>query len=144
MSITEVQRDYRIRFKTRISPSKNTIKSLYRKFQQDGATAHTARETLTLLKDCFPNRLISRFGDIPWPPRSPDLTPCDFFLWGNLKSRVYVTNPTNLQDLKNNIYHEIAALSPETLMKVMKTTNKRAISCQNNRGGHLKNIIFKN
>ena len=51
-------------------------------FQQDGATAHTARETMTLLKDCFPNRLISRFGDIPWPPRSPDLTPCDFFLWG--------------------------------------------------------------
>ena len=65
-------------------------------FQQDGATAHTARETMTLLKDCFPNRLISRFGDIPWPPRSPDLTPCDFFLWGYLKSRVYVSNPTNL------------------------------------------------
>ena len=39
----------------------------YTWFQQDGATAHTARETMTLLKDCFPNRLISRFGDIPWP-----------------------------------------------------------------------------
>ena len=112
--------------------------------QQDGAPAHTARETMALLKDCFPNRLISRFGDIPWPPRSPDLTPCDFFLWGYLKSRVYVTNPTNLQELRNNIYHEIAALSPETLMKVMKTTKKRALSCQNNRGCHLKDIIFKN
>ena len=32
MSITEVQRNYRTHFETRISPSKNTIKSLYRKF----------------------------------------------------------------------------------------------------------------
>ena len=51
-------------------------------FQQDGAPAHTARETMALLKDCFPHRLISRFSDIPWPPRSADLTPCDFSLWG--------------------------------------------------------------
>ena len=35
MSIKEVQRDYRIRFKTRISPSKNIIKSLYRKFAEN-------------------------------------------------------------------------------------------------------------
>ena len=105
---------------------------------------HTARETMTLLKDSFPNHLISRFGDIRWPPRSPDLTPCDLLLWDYLKSRVYVTNPTNLQDLKNKIYHEIAALSPETLMKVMKTTKKRAISCRNIRGSNLRDIIFKN
>lgn len=104
---------------------------------------HTTRETMALLKHCFPNSFISRFGDILWPPRSPDLTPCDFFLWGYLKSRVYVTNPTNLQLLKN-IYHELATLSPETLMKVMKTTKKRALFCQNIRGGHLKGIIFKN
>ena len=84
-------------------------------FQQDGATAHTARETMTLLNECFPNHLISRFANIPWPPRSPDLAPCDLFLWGYLKSRVYVTNPTSLQELKNNIYSEMKELSPDTL-----------------------------
>ena len=36
MSITEAQRDYRIHFQTRISPSKNTIKSLYQKFADIG------------------------------------------------------------------------------------------------------------
>ena len=51
-------------------------------FQQDGATSHTARETMALLKKTFPNRLISRFGNVSWPPRPPDLTPADFFLWG--------------------------------------------------------------
>lgn len=48
-------------------------------FQQDGATSHTARVSMHLLNDVFPNRLISRNGPIPWPPRSPDLSACDFF-----------------------------------------------------------------
>ena len=43
-------------------------------FQQDGATAHTARETMDMLRTHFPNRVISRFGDVSWPPRSSDPT----------------------------------------------------------------------
>ncbi|GFW10981.1 uncharacterized protein TNCV_4459561 [Trichonephila clavipes] len=50
--------------------------------QQDGATCHTARATIDLLKDTFGDRLISRFGPVNWPPRSCDLTPLDYFLWG--------------------------------------------------------------
>ncbi|GFS49440.1 transposase [Trichonephila clavipes] len=50
-------------------------------FQQDGATCHTARATIDLLKDTFGDRLISRFRPVNWPPRSCDLTPLDSFLW---------------------------------------------------------------
>ncbi|GFT18994.1 hypothetical protein TNCV_3212281 [Trichonephila clavipes] len=49
-------------------------------FQQDGATCHTARATIDLLKDTFGDRLISRFGPVNWPPRSCDLTPLHYFL----------------------------------------------------------------
>ncbi|GFU57418.1 DDE_3 domain-containing protein [Trichonephila clavipes] len=49
-------------------------------FQQDGATCHTARATIDLLKDTFGDRLISRFGPVNWPPRACDLTPLDYFL----------------------------------------------------------------
>ncbi|GFU59771.1 hypothetical protein TNCV_4467661 [Trichonephila clavipes] len=49
-------------------------------FQQDGATCHTARATIDLLKDTFGDRLISRFGPVNWPPRSCDLTLLDYFL----------------------------------------------------------------
>ncbi|GFV44458.1 uncharacterized protein TNCV_4737121 [Trichonephila clavipes] len=49
-------------------------------FQQDGATCHTARAPINLLKDTFGDRLISRFGPVNWPPRSCDLTPLDYFL----------------------------------------------------------------
>ncbi|GFU89705.1 uncharacterized protein TNCV_2265951 [Trichonephila clavipes] len=48
-------------------------------FQQDGATCHTARATIYLLKDTLGDRLISRFGPVNWPPRSCDLTPLDYF-----------------------------------------------------------------
>jgi hypothetical protein len=34
----------------------------------------------------FPGRLISKRL---WPPRSPDLSPPDLFLWGHLKDTVY-------------------------------------------------------
>ena len=47
-------------------------------FQQDGATAHTARETMHLLTECFDDRIISRNGNVNWPSRSPDLTSPDF------------------------------------------------------------------
>ncbi|GFX58621.1 uncharacterized protein TNCV_418001 [Trichonephila clavipes] len=47
-------------------------------FQQDGATCHTARVTIDLLKDTFGDRLISRLGPVNWPPRSCDLTPTIF------------------------------------------------------------------
>ncbi|GFV16983.1 hypothetical protein TNCV_4282151 [Trichonephila clavipes] len=45
----------------------------------------TARATIDLLKDTFGDRLISRFGPVNWPPRSCDLTPLVYFLWGYVK-----------------------------------------------------------
>lgn len=42
------------------------------------------------LKETFPGRSISRLGDLHWPVKSPDLTVLGFFLWGSLKSQVYV------------------------------------------------------
>ncbi|GFY22000.1 uncharacterized protein TNCV_3296441 [Trichonephila clavipes] len=55
-------------------------------FQQDGAACHTVRATIDLLKDTFGDRLISRFGPVNWPPRSCNLTPLDYFMWGYVKS----------------------------------------------------------
>ena len=49
-------------------------------FQQDGATPHTTRGVLAFLAGAFPGKVISKKGDVPWPPRSPDLSPLDFFL----------------------------------------------------------------
>ena len=79
-------------------------------FQQDGATCHTTRLNMDILSQHFPGRLISRHGDVEWPARSPDLSSLDFFLWGYLKSQVYKSNPSTLQELKAAIRLEIGKL----------------------------------
>ncbi|GFU44692.1 putative transposable element [Trichonephila clavipes] len=86
-------------------------------FQQDGATCHTARATIDLLKDKFGDRLISRFGPVNWPPRSCDLTPLDYFLWGYVKSLVYADKPQTLDHLEDNIRRVIADIRPQMLEK---------------------------
>ena len=82
-------------------------------FQQDGATSHTARMSMNTVNALFPNRVVSRNGDIPWPPRSPDLTPCNYFLWGYLKTKVFETRPRTIADLKQRIQDEVAARGHE-------------------------------
>ena len=74
---------------------------------QDGAPSHPRIIVRDRRQELFRNRVIA-FGHLrEWPPRSPDLTPCDFFLWGYLKSRVYQTPPQNLEDLRNRITAEV-------------------------------------
>ena len=54
-------------------------------FQQDGATCHTAKATVDVLSPVFEDRIISCRADVLWPPRSCDLTPLDYYLWGAVK-----------------------------------------------------------
>ena len=112
-------------------------------FQQDGATAHTSRTSMAVLREHFPERLISIRGDLEWPARSPDLSPCDFYLWGYLKSRVYVNRPRSLLDLKANIREEIGNIPADTLVRVMANTRNRYMQCMDNGGRHLPDMIFK-
>lgn len=117
------------------------LSSVY--FQQDGATAHTARDTMATLRTVFAGRIISRFGDITWPARSPDLSACNFFLWGYLKSRVFVSRVPNLEILKRRISEEVKAIPPEMLVKVMDSLVRRLRQCITKDGGYLTDVIFK-
>ncbi|GFT20119.1 DUF4817 domain-containing protein [Trichonephila clavipes] len=107
-------------------------------FQQDGATCHTDRATIDLLKYTFGDRLISRFGPVNWPPRSCDLTPLDYFLWGYVKSLVCADKPQTLDHLEDNIRCVIADIRPQMLEKVIEigrpdwTTSEPAVAvkCQ--------------
>lgn len=111
-------------------------------FQQDGATCHTTRETIDLLQTRFPGRVISRNGDINWPPRSCDLTPLDFFLWGYLKNKVYVNMPNTIPELKQEIRREIAAIEPALCRRVVENFDQRIRFCHLSRGGHMADVIF--
>ncbi|GFY27088.1 putative transposable element [Trichonephila clavipes] len=113
------------------------------RFQQDGTTCHTARATIDLLKDTFGDRLISRFGPVNWPPRSCDLTPLDYFLWGYVKSLVYADKPQTLDHLEDNIRRVIADIRPQMLEKVIENWTSRLDYIRASRGSSMPEIIFK-
>ncbi|GFV36156.1 DDE 3 domain containing protein [Trichonephila clavipes] len=112
-------------------------------FQQDGATCHTARATIDLLKDTFGDRLISRFGPVNWPPRSCDLTPLDYFLWGYVRSSVYADKPQTLDHLEDNIRRVIADIRPQMLEKVIENWTSRLDYIRASRGSPMPEILFK-
>ncbi|GFT21174.1 uncharacterized protein TNCV_2582441 [Trichonephila clavipes] len=112
-------------------------------FQQDGATCHTARATIDLLKDTFGDRLISRFGHVNWPPRSCDLTLLDYFLWGYVKSLVYADKPQTLDHLEDNIRRVIADIRPQMLEKVIENWTSRLDYIRASRGSPMPEILFK-
>ena len=77
---------------------------------QDGAPAHRARAVTARLNELFGNRIVSLGREYEWPPRCTDLTPLDFFLWGYIKGQVYKTPPANVDELRERITNEFAAL----------------------------------
>ncbi|GFV62438.1 transposable element Tc3 transposase [Trichonephila clavipes] len=113
------------------------------RFQKDGATCHTARATIDLLKDTLGDRLILRFGPVNWPPRSCDLTPLDYFLWGYVKSLVYVDKPQTLDHLEDNIRRFIADIRPQMLEKVFENWTSRLDYIRASRGNPMPEITFK-
>jgi len=107
-------------------------------WMQDGAPCHRGIIVKNRLKDVFGDRIIGVGHDVEWPPRSPDLTPCDFFLWGHLKNEVYKTPPTDLQELRNRIIQSATVLknNPEMIKNAMRSMRKRCQKCLENGGGH--------
>jgi len=112
-------------------------------FQQDGATSHTAQDSMAAVRKLFPNHVISRYGDITWPARSPDLSACDFFLWGYLKSQVFkAPAPHTVQELKHRIQQEVKRIPVEMLQRVMSDVRKRLTKYLEQNGGHLNDVIL--
>ena len=112
-------------------------------FQQDGATSHTARMSMNSVNALFPNRVVSRNGDIACAPGSLDLTPCDYFLWGYLKTKVFETRPRTIADLKQRTQDEVAAIPVEMLRQVMNSFRSRLEECLRRNGSHLEGVTFK-
>ncbi|GBO17504.1 hypothetical protein AVEN_189164-1 [Araneus ventricosus] len=82
---------------------------------QDGATPHFSISVREALNERFPNSWIRRDGPIPWPARSPDLTPVDFFFWGYIRNIVCSENITDISDLKRRIIAAIETVTPQSL-----------------------------
>ncbi|GFX34805.1 hypothetical protein TNCV_2327451 [Trichonephila clavipes] len=81
-------------------------------------------------------------GPVNWPPRSCDLTPLDYFLWGYVKSLVYADKPQTLDHLEDNIRRVIADIRPLMLEKVIENWTSRLDYIRASRGSPMPEIIF--
>ena len=110
-------------------------------FQQDGHPAHYARVVTDYLHLTFPQRWIGRNGPILWPPRSPDLTPLDFFLWGYVKDKVFRTPPGTVQVLMDRITEVCANLSPVIIERSLASFEARLFYCMEQDGHQFEHLL---
>lgn len=102
--------------------------------QQDGAPPHFGLIVRQWLNANLPHRWIGRGGPLdlnfPWPPRSPDLTVCDFFLWGYIKDRVYARGmPATLNELRNSIQQECNDVPVDMCARACRSVTSRYEDC---------------
>lgn len=113
-------------------------------FQQDGCPAHNTAAVQEFLDANFPNRIIGSRGTILWPPRSPDLSPNDFFLWGFIKSTIYQHKhgrANNLDELRAKINDAMVNISPQMLFNVRESFYDRLGYCLAKEGGIFEPFI---
>lgn len=107
-------------------------------FQQDGAPPHFSALVTDALNEKFGDRWIGRQGPMLWPPRSPDLTPCDFFLWGYIKNIVFSQKIRDLNHLKNRINEAMTTITEEMLANVWREVDYRLDICRATKGAHIE------
>lgn len=110
-------------------------------FQQDGCPAHSARIITDFLNERFEDRWIGRYGPIHWPARSPDFTPLDFFLWGEIKRLVYENRPVvnSVEEMEERIStaFRTVTLNRDVVYEAVRSIARRARLCLSENGGHL-------
>ena len=76
-----------------------------------------------------------------WPPRYPDLTPCDFCLWGFVKDTVFVPPlSANLEDLRNPITSAVALVDGDMLTRVWNEMDYRIDVCRITKDGPIEHL----
>lgn len=127
------------------APVVNSIDSLGNNgnlyYQHDGAPPHYTISVRNWLDNNFPERWIGRGGPIHWASRSPDLNPCDYFLWGYLKHKVYGSKIDSLEHLVQRITEEASNINPEHLISTFDNFKKRIDLCLSQNGKHFEHLL---
>jgi hypothetical protein len=104
-------------------------------YQHDGCPAHYYRGVRQWMDNHYPERWTGRGGPIPWPARSPDLTPCDFYIWGHMKALVYDRPIQSQEDLREFFLAAAEKMKAEIATRVtVSNVRKRLRACIRNQG----------
>ena len=96
---------------------------------------------MAYLDHTFLGRRIGRSGPLPWPPYSPDLTSCDFWLWGMVKEHVYGRKILDINDLKDRIRNVISSIPCEMYARVLNDIVDRWLLCVKQDGEQAETVL---
>ena len=70
------------------------------------------------------------------------MTPCDFFLWGYLKNKVFQSPPRDLAELRARIEHEVEVLrnDDEVVRRAVRDMQRRCRLCLEREGMHVEGV----
>ena len=108
-------------------------------FQQDGATCHTRRATLDVLRHVLEGGIISHRADVVQPPRSCDLTPLDCYWQGAVKDNA--DKPETIEALKDNIRDAIDEIQVRTTDIAIKVAPKILNILYSNEGFYSSSLL---
>lgn len=109
----------------------------YYTFQQDGAPAHRARETVELLVNETPDFIPPSL----WPPNSPDLNPVDYKIWSVMQERVYRTKVRDIEDLRQRIMQVWDDFDQGIIDASVKQWRRRLRACVAANGGQFEHKL---
>lgn len=112
-------------------------------FMHDGAPVHFSRIVREVLDDLYHAKWIGRGGPVPWPARSPDLNPLDYYLWGHLKQLVYAADVPNAATLHQRILEACDTIRhrPGIFERVRRSMVRRVHACTEASGGHFEHLL---
>jgi len=112
-------------------------------FQHDGVPPHYTNRVRELLNELFPNRWLGRSGPVTWPPKSPDLTPLDYYLWGHMKTLVYETKVDSRAPLRRRIFAAAEQIKnhPHNIACATGSLKIRAENCIAAGGAHFEQVL---
>lgn len=110
---------------------------------QDGAPAHSSIRVRRWLNNNFEGRWIGRYGPVLWPPRSPDLNACDFFLWGYMKQQVYSSAIASIDQLRERVEQAAQNVrqNPAMFARTRLNMERRLRACIFNEGRHFEHLL---
>ena len=82
---------------------------------------------------------IAKGTSVMLPPRSPNLTPPAFYLWGHVKEKTYKREPRNLPKLKAAVTECVRAVTARECRRVLAELRRRVEICLARNGDILIN-----
>jgi len=111
-------------------------------YQRDRVTIRLTRNATQYLNEQFRDRWICRSGLQNWPPRSPDLIPLVFHVWGYTKSMVYVCKVDTIYELLQRIFDAARRVrNAAFLRKVTISMVKWVRMCIQTEGDHFEYFL---